>query len=68
MSDEKQTEQISNKRESVNEQLWRGEIEVEELIKLLQKVPPDGKVRIYGNKLQIMSPVDEKVYTLDRVR
>jgi|AntRauTorcE11897_2_1112592.scaffolds.fasta_scaffold09375_6 hypothetical protein len=62
------TEKIKQKRESVNEQLWRGEIEVQELIELLKKVPPDGKARIYGNKFQIMSPADDKVYTLDRVR
>ncbi len=62
------TEKLKNKRESVNEQLWRGEVEVQDLIDFLKKVPPDGKVRIYGNKLQIMSPADQKVYTLDRVR
>lgn len=63
-----ETEKIKQKRESVNEQLWRGEVEVQDLIDLLKKVPQDGKVRIYGNKLQIMSPADQKVYTLDRVR
>jgi len=67
MSDIK-TEKLKHKHESVNEQLWRGEMEVNELIDLLRKVPEDAKVRIYGNKLQIMSPADNKVYTLDRVR
>lgn len=62
------TESISRTRESINEQLWRGEIEVSYLIELLQKVPQDGFVRIYGNKLQIRSPADNKIYTLDRVR
>lgn len=65
---EKKREQLKHKHESVNEQLWRGEIEVKELIDLLRRVPEDAKARIYGNKLQIMSPIDHKVYTLDRVR
>ena len=68
MSSDRKSEKLSHRHESVNEQLWRGEIEVEKLIELLQKVPPDAKARIYGNKLQIMSPADNKVYTLDRVR
>lgn len=68
MSTERKSEKLSHKHESVNEKLWRGEIEVQELLDLLGKVPPDAKVRIYGNKLQIMSPADNKVYTLDKVR
>lgn len=62
------TERARNTHESVNEQLWRGELYVHELITLLQRVPEDGRARIYGNKLQIISPADSKVYTLDRVR
>jgi len=62
------TEFVRHSGDSVNEKLWRGEVLVEELISLLHKMPLDGKVRIYGNKLQIISPVDRKVLTLDRVR
>ena len=62
------TEFVRHSGDSVNEKLWRGEMSVEELLSLLQKMPLDGKIRIYGNKLQIISPVDRKVLTLDRVR
>lgn len=64
---ERKTEFIRHTGDSVNEKLWRGEVLVEELISLLQQMPLDGKVRIYGNKLQIVSPVDRKILTLDRV-
>lgn len=55
-------------KNSINEHLWRGEIKVQELIELLSKVPPDAFVRIYANKLQMVSPIDERTYTLDCVR
>lgn len=55
-------------RESVNESLWKGELRVEELIELLNKMPQDAFVRIYGNKLQVISPIDLRTYTLDAVR
>lgn len=55
-------------KNSVNEGLWRGEVKVIELIELLSKVPPDAFVRIYANKFQIISPVDQRTYTLDCVR
>lgn len=58
----------SGMHNSVNEDLWRGEIKVEELIDLLSKMPPDAFVRIYANKLQLISPVDVRTYTLDSVR
>jgi hypothetical protein len=55
-------------RESVNESLWRGELTVSELVGLLNKMPEDAFVRVYANKLQVISPVDLRTYTLDAVR
>lgn len=60
-------DRVAARHESVNEKLWRGELTVEEVIKLLQKIPPDAKIRIYGNKLQALSPDTGKVFTLDKV-
>lgn len=60
-------DRVAAKHESVNEKLWRGELTAEEVIKLLQKIPPDAKIRIYGNKLQALSPDTGKVFTLDKV-
>lgn len=55
-------------RESVNESLWKGELKVEELTELLNRMPSDAFVRIYGNKLQVISPIDLRTYTLDAVK
>lgn len=67
MANEHRVDRIASRHESVNEKLWRGELTAEELVKLLQKIPPDAKVRIYGNKLQAIAPNTRKVYTLDKV-
>ncbi len=67
MNKEISVEKIDPRHESVNERLWRGELSVENLIELLSKIPPDGKVRIYGNKLQIVAPNTSKIFTLDVV-
>lgn len=61
------TERIRPDEDTVNERLWRGEVTNEELVSLLNKFPPDCKVRIYGNKLQMISPHSDKVYALDSV-
>ena len=60
-------DRIAIKHESINEKLWRGEVTTEQLIILLQKIPPDAMIRIYGNKLQALSPDTGKVFTLDKV-
>lgn len=67
MTLEHRIDRVASRHESVNERLWRGELTAEELIKLLQKIPPDAFVRIYGNKLQAIAPNTKKVYTLDKV-
>ncbi len=60
-------DRIAAKHESVNEKLWRGEVTAEKLIELLKSIPPDAMMRIYGNKLQALSPDTGKVFTLDKV-
>lgn len=67
MNQELKIEKIDPRHESVNERFWRGEIIVEELIEMLQKVPQDAKVRIYANKFQFIAPNTSKVFTLDIV-
>jgi len=67
MSNYRNTERVSLRNQSINEQLWRGEITVEKMIELLSKFPPDGMVRIYGNKVQIINPINKKFHTLDKV-
>ena len=67
MTSNNNVDRVAAKHESVNEKLWRGEITTEQLIELLGKIPPDAKIRIYGNKLQALSPDTGKVFTLDKV-
>ena len=59
--------QIDPRHESVNERLWSGEIHAEDLMNLLQRIPADAKIRIYGNKLQAIAPNTGKIFTLDMV-
>jgi len=67
MSENRKIDRVAAKHESINEKLWRGEITTEELIELLNKIPADALIRIYGNKLQAISPDTGKVFTLDKV-